>query len=1658
MKRSKTAIIVCLLLAAALVFTASPVYVQGQAGDGAQNQGEMKRVTPADREAAAERARAAGLKPGEASGKGLTPTPGGTPDYFGPYPNYANSPLPTVVTSTPTPAFYFAEGTTRPNFDPYICIQNPGGTDAEVTITYMKGDGTTDQQTLVVAKNSRSTVSPRAKLGTGDDPAHDFSAKVECTNGQQIITERPMYFNYNGVWTGGHDAVGATAPASTFYFAEGTTRPNFDPYICIQNPGGTDAKVTITYMKGDGTTVDDSLTVAKNSRSTVLPRDKLGTGDDAAHDFSAKVECTNNQGIIAERPMYFNYKGVWTGGHDVVGALAPSTAFYFAEGTCRPDFDPYICVQNPGSTDAEVTITYMKGDGTITTDKLTVIKNSRSTVLPRAKLGTGEDAEHDFSAKVECTNNQTIIAERPMYFNYKGVWTGGHDAMGATAPASTFYFAEGTCRPDFDPYLCIQNPGLVDAKVAITYMKGDGTTAGQNLTVPKNTRMTVSPRDILGTGEDAAHDFSARVECINGQQIIAERPMYFNYHGIWTGGHDEVGFEFGTNTTSVVSGTGIRKFVDSLPGLGAANANDLGQYIPVAVPDKSAYPGCDYYEIELGQYTEQMHKDLPPTTLRGYRQTNTSDPTVSRFSYLGPMVIAQKDTPVRIKFRNKLPTGSGGDLFIPVDTTVMGAGMGPNGGNEMYTQNRAAVHLHGGNTPWISDGTMHQWTTPAGETTSYPNGVSVQNVPDMDGGIEPQGTLTFYYTNQQSARLMFYHDHAYGITRLNVYAGEAAGYILEDSAEKQLIDSNVIPADQVPLIIQDKTFVPDDAQLAAQDPTWDKSKYGGKGNLWFPHVYMPNQNPYDIMGSSAMGRWDYGPWFWPPFTGLVNGPVDNPYYDPVNAPWEPPKIPGTPNPSIVPEGFMDTPLVNGTAYPYVKVGPRAYRFRILNAGNDRTLNLQLYYAKSNRPMWDPATGSLIDANAGEVNMVPATPSSGLPGTWPTDGRDGGVPDPNAVGPTMVQIGNEGGFMPQAAELPNTPVGYEYNRRSITVLNVSNKTLMLGPAERADIIVDFSKVPDGSRLILYNDAPAPVPAFDPRNDYYTGNPDQTASGGAPSTLPGYGPNTRTIMQIQVSSTVQSGMSGFNRDTLKGALPAAYAQFQPKPIVPQAEYNAAFGANYPADAYARIQDTTMSFTGPLTALTLTAGGGSYTSAPSVNFSGGGGSGAAATAQISGVTSITVPPGGGGTGYTSAPVVSFTSASGSGATAVATVAGGSVTAVTVTNSGSGYAAPPAPPPTVNIKGGGGNGATANATIQPGVVTGLILTNQGSGYSSNPTVSFSGGGGGSGAAAVATAMTMAMQPKAIQELFDPNYGRMNALLGVEMPNTTGINQTTIPYSDLDPTTEIVKTSDGATPIGTLGDGTQIWKITHNGVDTHAVHWHMFNVQLINRVGWDGMVKPPDPNELGWKETVRMNPLEDAIVALRPIIPTGLPFDVPNSHRRLDPTDPLHSPMGFSNVDPTNQPAPVTNEVINYGWEYVWHCHLLGHEENIMMRPMSIAVAPNTPTGLTATAIPPPSPTPVTLSWTDRSNNETTWTVQRTDNATGWTTVATVPTSDEGGTGGPESYTDATVLPGRTYIYRVMASNVIGFTVQYALPAVGYPHPSTDSAPSGTAEVATPI
>jgi poly-gamma-glutamate capsule biosynthesis protein CapA/YwtB (metallophosphatase superfamily) len=425
--------------------------------------------------------------------------------------------------TAPSRTWYFAEGTTRSGFNEWICLLNPSGRATGAHLTFMLADGKTVRKDYTLKPGSRTTVDVGNEVPRGID----VSAKVEADD--PVVAERPMYFRYNGTWTGGHDVVGATAPERTWYFAEGTCRPGFDPYICIQNPGGGDAAVKITYMLGNGKTVTGSLTVNGSSRSTVVVKHALGEGDDAAHDFSAKVETTNGATVVAERPMYFNYKGAWTGGHDVVGALAPQQTFYFAEGSCRPGFDPYICVQNPGAKSSKVRVTYMLGNGSVKVQPLLIAARSRYTVVVKQVLGEYDDTAHDFSASLQTLDGTAVIAERPMYFSYKGGWTGGHDVVGAAAPAKEFYFAEGTCRPGFDSYICIQNPGAATATVTITYMLGDGSSRAQQVTVGANSRSTVFAKDTLGEANDSAHDFSARVTAAGTAKIVVERPMYFNY-------------------------------------------------------------------------------------------------------------------------------------------------------------------------------------------------------------------------------------------------------------------------------------------------------------------------------------------------------------------------------------------------------------------------------------------------------------------------------------------------------------------------------------------------------------------------------------------------------------------------------------------------------------------------------------------------------------------------------------------------------------------------------------------------------------------------------------------------------------------------------------------------------------------------------------------------------------------------------------------------------------------------------------------------------------------------------------------------------------------------------------------------------------------------
>ncbi len=99
-------------------------------------------------------------------------------------------------------------------------------------MTYIFGDGAAPlTRTYPIQGNSRYTVNVNQQVGAG----RELSIKVEGVGGD-IVAERPMYFAYRGVWTGGHDVVGCPTPGSSFYFAEGYTGDGFDEWLCLMNP------------------------------------------------------------------------------------------------------------------------------------------------------------------------------------------------------------------------------------------------------------------------------------------------------------------------------------------------------------------------------------------------------------------------------------------------------------------------------------------------------------------------------------------------------------------------------------------------------------------------------------------------------------------------------------------------------------------------------------------------------------------------------------------------------------------------------------------------------------------------------------------------------------------------------------------------------------------------------------------------------------------------------------------------------------------------------------------------------------------------------------------------------------------------------------------------------------------------------------------------------------------------------------------------------------------------------------------------------------------------------------------------------------------------------------------------------------------------------
>jgi spore coat protein A, manganese oxidase len=439
--------------------------------------------------------------------------------------------------------------------------------------------------------------------------------------------------------------------------------------------------------------------------------------------------------------------------------------------------------------------------------------------------------------------------------------------------------------------------------------------------------------------------------------------------------------------------------------------------IPPAMPRTSVLDGgggpIDYYEIAVRQFRQQI---LPPgqpqTTVWGYGSAGHG----STFNYPSFTIEAAWRRPVRVKWINDLVDGQGNFLphLLPVDQTLHWANPGGGeSGRDGHGMDQApyrgpvpiVTHVHGAHAPDWADGYTEAWFLPA--ANDIPDGYarvgSWYDTFKAKAGLDWEpGSATFQYPNDQRAGTLWYHDHALGLTRANVYAGPAGFFVLRGGPGDLVHDSRTgaaallpgpapklgDPGDtsyfEIPIAIQDRSFNAD-------------------GSLFYP----ANRAFFEGLGVDEP-------------EGGGGSPV-------LAIPFAPdPACEGAPSdvaPIWNPEFFGNTIVVNGRTWPYLDVQRRRYRLRLLNGCQTRFLILAF-----DRP-----------------------------------------------GVAMWQIGTEGGFLP----------------RPINLTRATGGRILLAPAERADVIVDFRSAPAGLPIRLLNLGPdEPFGGGEPSEDFEPADPATT----------------------------------------------------------------------------------------------------------------------------------------------------------------------------------------------------------------------------------------------------------------------------------------------------------------------------------------------------------------------------------------------------------------------------------------------------------------------------------------------------------------------------------------------------------------------------------------
>jgi hypothetical protein len=358
-----------------------------------------------------------------------------------------------------------------------------------------------------------------------ESPA-EFSTIVESD--RQFVADRAMTWDSTGY--GSHSETSVASPASTWYFAEGTTQGDFNLFYLVLNPNDDAVSMQVTYLlPAPRAPIVRSYPVDANARLTIW----VDTQDAALQNAEVAAVVTADRPIIVERAQYLDAPGrMFSAGHESAGVTAPSTEWFLAEGAIGDFFDLFVLVANATGTDARVTAQFLLPGGESRTKDYLIPAQSRFNIYVDDQLDELRDTA--VSIVITSTNGVPVVVERAMWWPgpTAATWAEAHNAAGLTTTGRTWAIAAGEAGGprQVETYILIANRGADDAaRVTIHYE--DGTTEAITCALPATSRTNVSVG--VEFPQSRGRRFAAIVEAQGPDpQIAVEYATYSSAAGV----------------------------------------------------------------------------------------------------------------------------------------------------------------------------------------------------------------------------------------------------------------------------------------------------------------------------------------------------------------------------------------------------------------------------------------------------------------------------------------------------------------------------------------------------------------------------------------------------------------------------------------------------------------------------------------------------------------------------------------------------------------------------------------------------------------------------------------------------------------------------------------------------------------------------------------------------------------------------------------------------------------------------------------------------------------------------------------------------------------------------------------------------------------------